>query len=166
MYATLKKLQKYKFPLYRIPSNNWDIIDNIIFVDGAPVDDLNMKGNSIGLRRLQSGRSDYIQLKKPLFLVGDLIKDKGLHYISSDGKPFTYEKVGFQHLRYHEIKKIEPRNTFTFVWLKDFTIPFEIPRPPADPDRCVWARVLYYGEFPWMIYEFSFYKGKNSRIRV
>ena len=166
MYADLDRIQNLKFPLYRIPSDNWDVIDGIVFVDGAPVDDLNMKGESIGLRRMQSGRSDYLKLKKPLFLVGDLIKDRGRHYISSCGVPFTYEKKGFQKLVYHEVDKFELRNTFTFLWCKGIEVPFELPRPPSDPSQCAWARILYYKDFPWLVYEFDKYEGKKSRLRV
>ena len=166
MFADLKKLQKLQFPLYRIPSDNWDVIDGVVFVDGAPIDDLNRSGNSIGIRRKQSGRSDFLKLKNPLFLVGDLIKDRGRHYISSDGVPFTYEKTGFQDLRYHLIDRFDLRGTFSFVWCKGIEIPLEIPRPPSDPHSCVWARILYYNKFPWMVYEYDKLEGKKSRIKV
>ena len=166
MYADLKKVRKYKFPFYRIESNNWDNIDGITFVEGQPVDDLNRPGETIGLRRIQSGRTDFYKLKNPLFLIGDVLRDKGNHYISSCGVPFTYEKTRYQKVKYHGIKKIEPRNTFSFVWLDGIEIPFEIARPPADANSIPWARVLYYGDFPWMIYEFSRYEGRNSRLKV
>lgn len=166
MFRNIKTVQNLQFPVYRIPSNNWDIIDNIVFVDGSPVDDLNRPGESIGIRRKQSGRTDFYKLRNPLFLIGDLIKDKGKDYISSCGVPFTYVKTGFQKLNYLEIAKFEPRNTFTFVWLRGYEVPLEIPRPPTDSGTISWARVLYYKEHPWMIYEFDRFKGRNSRIKV
>lgn len=166
MYKTIKDLNKVKFPLYRIPSENWDITDGIVFIDGQVVDDLNRPGESIGLRRLQSGRQDLLKLKQPLFLLSDVITSKQKHFISSCGEPFTYVKTGFQHLKYHRIKEFEPREIFTFVWLEGVSIPFEIARPPSDPNAVVWARVLYYQGFPWMIYDFHLYKGIDSRIKV
>lgn len=166
MYADLKKVKQFQFPFYRIQSDNWDIIDGVVFVDGQPVDDLNRSGSSIGIRRKQSGRTDFYKLRNPLFLIGDVLRDKGRHYISSDGIPFTYEKTKFQKLKYHEIDKFDPRDTFSFVWLRGIEIPFEIARPPLDSGAIPWARVLYYGDFPWMIFEYSKFRGRDSRMKV
>jgi hypothetical protein len=166
MYRTLKTVKSLKFPLYQLPSDNWDIIDGIVFVDNMAVDDLNMPGDSIGIRRKQSGRSDFMKLKSPKFLIGEVIKNRTRHFISSDGVPFTYSKTKFQALKFKSIVKFEPRDTYTFVWLHGLTIPLEIPRPPQDSSRLAWARVLYYGDHPWMLFDFSMYRGKNTRIRV
>lgn len=167
MFKTIKDLNKLQFPLYVIPSDNWDIIDGIVFVEGQVVDDLNKKGSSIGIRRIQSRRGDeLLKLKNPLFYLSDVIKSKKNHFISSDGVPFTYVKTGFQKLKYHRIKEFEPKDTFTFVWVQGVSIPFFIPRPPTDSGSISWTRVLYYGGFPWMTYDFSLYEGKSSRIKV
>lgn len=166
MYKTIKDFKKLQFPLYVIPSDNWDITDGIVFIEGQIVDDLNRSGKSIGLRRLQSGRPGLLKLKNPLFLVSDVILSKKNHFISSCGQPFTYNKTGFQKLKYHRVKGFDSRETFSFVWLSDVSIPFEIPRPPSDLNKVVWARVLYYKEHPWMIYDYHLYEGKPSRIKV
>ncbi len=166
MYKTIKDLKKVKFPLYRIPSENWDITDKVVFVDGQVVDDLNRPGETIGLRRLQSDRDNLLKLKGPLFYLSDVINSKHKHFISSCGKPFTYVKTGFQQIKYHRVKNFEPKDTFTFVWFDDITIPFEIPRPPQDLNLVAWARVLYYKGFPWMVYDFHLYKGITSRLKV
>ena len=149
MYRDIKSIQKLKFPLYALPSDNFDVIDNVCFVDNKAVDDLNMSGNSIGIRRIQSKRKDLYQLKNPLFNIGDLIKSRKKHLVSSCGKMFTYEKTGFQKLKYLPIKRFELRGTYTFVHVRGVSIPFEISRPPADYNSIPWVRILYYGDFPW-----------------
>ena len=166
MYKTVKSIKKLKFPLYPLPNNNWYQQDGVVFIDNQVIDDLNKPGESIGLRRLQSGRDELFKLRNPVFTIKDLITFKHLNFISSCGKPFTYEKTGFQQLKYHLIEKFDMRGTFTFVWLKGITVPLELARPPSNPNEVDWARVLYYGDFPWMIYDFSKYRGKNSRIKV
>lgn len=161
-------MRDVKFPIYPIPSDNWDIIDGLVIVDGAVVDDLNRPGDSIGIRRIQSGRSkkELLRLKNPHFYYADIIKSKKRHFISSDGEPFTYEKTGYQRIRCHQIKGFDRRGTFTFVWFRGITIPFEISRPPKDSDALLWARVLYYGDYPWMVFDFQKEKVRDTRIKV
>ena len=166
MYKTIKTIKKLRFPLYPLPNNNWYEQDGIVFIDNQVVDDLNRPGESIGLRRLQSNRDDLFKLRNPVFTIKDLIRFKHLNFISSCGKPFTYEKTGFQQLKYHFIDKFDLRDTFTFVWLRGISVPLEIARPPSNPDEADWARVLYYKGFPWMLYDFSKHEGKGSRIKV
>lgn len=166
MYRTIKTIQKVKFPVYSLPSNNFDVIDGIAFVDGSALDDRNMRGETIGIRRLQSKRKDLYKLRTPLFNLGDLIGSKKNHFISSCGKMFTYEKTGFQKIKYLPIQKFELRNTFSFVYASGISIPFEIPRPPADYDTVPWVRILYYENFPWMVYGFSKKQGRDTRIKV
>ena len=166
MYRNIKTIQKVKFPLYSLPSNNFDSVDGISFIEGQPVDDLNMSGDSIGIRRKQSGRSDFYKLKGPIFDLGALIKSRGNHFISSDGKMFTYEKTGFQIIKCHQIDRFELRNTYSFLYIKGITIPFPIPRPPSDIHSILWARILYYEGFPWMLFDYTRAYTKNSRIKV
>jgi hypothetical protein len=166
MYKTLGQLQKVLFPLYEVPTNNFDNIDGILFVDGVPMDDLNRSDKSIGIRRIKSGRKDFGKLRNPKFTIGDVIKSKKKHFISSDGKLFTYEKTAFQKIKYMPILRYELRNTFTFVFVEGITIPFEVPRPPTDKDSVPWVRILYYRGFPWMVYDFALQRGKDSIIKV
>lgn len=168
MYKTIKQISKLQFPLYAIPSDNWDEIDGMVYVDGRLLDNLNNKGSSIGIRRLQMRRpkDELYPLKGPVRTIGDLIKSKRKHFISSCGTPFTYIKTGFQHVKYHLIKKYDYRDTFTFVWLEGISLPIQIPRPPSDINFISWARILYIGDFPWMVYEYSKRKGKDTRIKV
>lgn len=166
MYKTIDQIKKLRFPLYALPSNNFDVIDNICFVDGAPVDDLNMKGESIGIRRRQSKRKDLYKLRNPKFCIKDVINSKQKFFISSCGQMFQYEKTRFENIIFHGIKRIELRNTYSFLYISDYDIPFEIPRPPTDYESTPWVRMLYYGDFPWLVYEYAKLKGRNTRIKV
>lgn len=166
MFKTVKDLRNLQFPLYPIHSDNWYQQDGLTYVETSIVDDRNKPGNSIGLRRLQSGRKNLYKLRNPAFYVKDLITSRKKHFISSCGVPFTYEKTGFQHIKYHEIKRFDLRDDFTFVWLRDITIPLEIPRPPPNYKDIPWARILYYNQVPWLVYEFSYSVDRTRRIKV
>ena len=168
MYKTIKDFKKLQFPLYALNSDNWFEQDGIVFLDGKILDDLNRPGHSIGLRRLQSRRpeAEMFRLRNPLFGIKEVLQSKKRHFISSAGEPFTYEKTGFQSLKYHLIKNFDPRDTFTLVWLRGISLPLEIPRPPSDINFVSWARILYYGDFPWMVYDFNKFQGRQTRIKV
>ena len=168
MYKNIREIAKLQFPLYVIHSENWDEQDGILYLDGRILDDKNKKGSSIGIRRLQSGRpyKSLVPLKNPLFFIADLVKAKKHIFVSSCGTPFIYEKEKFQKIKCHLIKKFEYRGTFTFLWLHGLTVPIEIPRPPSDIQFISWARILYIGEHPWTLYEFSKAEIKNARIKV
>lgn len=168
MYKTIKDFRRLQWPIYTIYSDNWDEQDGILFLDGKILDDKNRSGSSIGIRRLQTRRDpkELYRLKNPLFGIKEVLKTKKKTFVSSDGTPFIYEKTGFQNLKHHLIKKFDPRDSFTLVWLRGITVPLEIPRPPSDINFVSWARILYYGDFPWMVYDFSKFEGKNTRIKV
>lgn len=166
MYKTIKDFKKLQFPLYTIPNDNWDINDGVVFVNNRVVDDLNWPGKSIGVRRLQAKWPDMWKLKKPLFYINDVLKTKKKFFISSGGEPFTYNKTGFQKVKYHQVRKFELRDTYTSVYVHGISIPLNIPRPPADFRFVSWARVLYYNDFPWMVFDFAYSKKGDTRIKV
>ena len=52
-----------QFPIYVIHSDNVELIDGIIWLDDQVLDDKNMKGDTLGLRRLQSPMKSIYPLK-------------------------------------------------------------------------------------------------------
>jgi len=54
MALTYSKLNKIKFPIYEMPSDNWSKADGLLFLDDKIVDDKNQSGDTLGLRRLQT----------------------------------------------------------------------------------------------------------------
>ena len=164
MYKHFKDVKTIKFPVYTLFSNDWYRQDGLLFVNGKVLDDTNMPGKTLGIRRLQSGRKDLLRLKRayPDFL--SMISSGYNKFVDSDGVPFIYTKSITAKLKYHLINRIDPKDTHSIVWCKGIPYPFNIPRPPYGDAR--YAGILYLGEVPWMLYDFSTYKGKDSFRRV
>jgi len=164
MVITYKTINKIQFPIYQLPSDNWHLIDGLMFIDDVLVDDRNMLGDTLGKRRLQTHRGPLLPLRKAITSLVGVIKQNGRVFIDAKGRPFIYEKTKFCKLIYHKIKKIEGKNTASLLWVHGISFPFEIPRPPAH--QYEWAGVLYMEQHPWLLYEYSQSRLKNSRKKV
>lgn len=165
MYKQFKDIKSIRFPVYCLPSSDWYSQDGVLFIDGAKVlDDKNMPGKSLGIRRIQSGRQDLCRLKKAYTDFSSMLKSKRKIFIDSNGVPFIYNRTLHSPLVHHQIKRIEPKDSCSIVWLKNIPSPMIIERPPVAEVR--WARVLYYKGSPWLIYDFTLERGKDSYRRV
>lgn len=162
---TYRSLDKINFPAYLLPSDNVSVSDGIVFVDGIVVDDRNMKGKSLGMRRLQTPHRNLLPLKKCVNSFNGVIKNRGnLPYMDMNGTAFIYEKTLMVDVKYHKIRKVEGRDTNCVLWLKDIPTGFDIPRPP-QPD-IEWAGVIYFHGLPWKLYEYSETAKKNRKIKI
>lgn len=164
MYRTIKDYHKIKFPVYALPDMDWDTRDGVLFLGSKVLDDTNMPGVSLGVRRLQCGRSDLLPLKKAFLDFSAMIQSKKTIFIDSKGVPFKYLKTKSCPLIHHQVVSIEYKDTKSIIKLKGVHTPFTIPRPPYGDAR--YARVLHMDKVPWMLYDFTTYKGKDSVRRV
>jgi hypothetical protein len=64
MVIQYKNVNKLRFPVYILPSGNWDRQDGLLFLDGQIVDDRNMTGDTLGLRRLQTPHKSLYSLRQ------------------------------------------------------------------------------------------------------
>lgn len=164
MYKQIQDIKTINFPVYRLKSDDWYYSDGILFIDGKVVDEKNMPGKTLGIRRIQCGRSDLYPLKKAYMNFESMLSSKHKIFIDTSGVPFIYNKTINCKLKYHRIKKVETKDSATIVYFKDINNPFIINRPPLiEP---IWARVLYYKDVPWIIFDFQRHKGKDSIRRV
>ena len=148
-----------------LPSDNIWKEDGIVYVDGHIVDDRNMPGKTLGMRRIQTPFRNLLPLRKSVNSFNGVIKNSGNRsYIDSKGVYFTYEKTETCTVKYHEIKKVDRKDTGSIVWFKGINFSFDIPRPP-DPDM-KWAGVLYFKGLPWKLYDFSDTKLKNRKVKI
>lgn len=165
MYKRFQDIKTIRFPVYPLPSVDWYMQDGVLFIDdGKVLDDTNMPGESLGIRRLQCGRTDLCRLKKAFTDFQSMLKSKHKIFIDSDGSPFIYRRTINSPLIHHTVERIEPKGDSSIVWLKNINHPITIPRPPYGDAR--YARVLYYKGFPWLIYDFATQRGKDSYRRV
>jgi hypothetical protein len=164
MALTYSKLNRIKFPIYEMPSDNWSKADGLLFLDDKIVDDKNQSGDTLGLRRLQTPHRNLFELKKQYDNFSGLIKNADKCFIDTNGTPFTYEKTQWCTLKYHRIKNVSRKNDFSLLYLDGVKFPFVVPRPPADEIR--YAGILYYGLHPWTLYEYSETSLKDTRRKV
>ena len=106
MIVTYRTLDKVNFPVFILPSSNWDTPDGLLYLDGELVDDRNMSGTTLGQRRLQTPHKGLLPLKKSVNNVIGIIKQPSFCFIDSTGMPFIYQKTKMLPLRYRKIRKI------------------------------------------------------------
>ncbi len=164
MVIQYKNVNKLRFPVYILPSGNWERQDGLLFLDGAIVDDKNMRGDTLGLRRLQTPHKNLYALKHQVDDFRGVIKSNEKHFIDTNGIPFIYEKTEFCKLKYYRIKSIVQKDTVSLLKLHGVKQPFVIPRPPASDMR--YAGVLHYGTLPWVLYEYSEDRREDTRRKV
>lgn len=164
MLVTYKDFKKLKFPVYVLPSDDWHETDGVLFLNGKVVDEKNMPAKTLGIRRLQSQRSDLLPLGKAVMGLPDLIQCKTKNFIDSKGKVFTYMKTLNSKLKSYPIRKIEKKEVASLLWLKGIPSPFTIERPPVgDPE---YARVLHLFGEPWLVYEYTRSPEKDTYRRI
>ena len=163
MIITYKDVPRVTFPVFKIPSSNWHKEDGLLFVDDKIVDDRNMYGATLGLRRIQS-HMDLMPLKKSIDTHLGIIKQKDNTFIDTRGMPFIYERTTWCKLKYYSIRKVEQKVIASILYLDGVKAPFTIPRPPHSD--MLWAGLLHLYDLPWMLYEYSETRIKDTRRKV
>lgn len=165
MFKYFKDLNSIRFPVYSIPSDDWYRQDGVLFIDdGKVLDDSNMPGETLGIRRIQCGRTDLCKLKRAYLDFNLMLRSKKTLFIDSNGVPFKYVKSINSKLVHHAIYRIEQKDDHSILRLVGIPFPFTLPRPPRNEAR--YARVLYYKGMPWTVYDFVVERGKDSFRRV
>ena len=164
MVIQYKNINKVRFPVYAMPSGNWHRQDGLLFLDGVILDDRNMSGDTLGIRRLQTPHKTIYPLKHQIDNFRGLIKSREKYFVDTNGTPFIYEKTQFCKLKYYKIKSVKQKEVASTLWLHGVKHPFVIPRPPAPEVR--YAGVLHYGSLPWVLYEYSEEPKKDTRRKV
>ena len=164
MIVTYKEIKKIEFPVFILPNSNWELIDGLLLIDNQVVDDKNMPGASLGIRRLQTHFTELVPLRHSIDSLIGILKQSTKYFIDSKGTPFIYQKTMNSSLKYYKIRKVELKEKASVLWLKDVNSPFTIPRPP--PRELTWAGVLHIGGLPWLLYEYSEEKLKDTRRKV
>jgi len=166
MVLTFENMEKVAFPVFKLPSSNWELTDGLLWCDGLLLDDKNMPGNTLGARRLQSPWKNQVELKKSIpSLIGILKQSSGRNgYIDSKGRPFLYQKTLMCQLRFFKIKEVMLKESASVLKVQGIPTLFTIPRPP--PARARYAGILYLRSYPWLLYEYSEVDRKNTLRKV
>jgi hypothetical protein len=164
MIITYKTVNKVQFPVFLLNSSNWSAIDGILFLDDKILDDKNQSGNTLGARRVQTAYKNLFLLKYMVVSHNGLLKQSTRYFIDNKGMPFIYEKTKFAKLHYLKIKKVQLKETAVLICVKGYNASFTAPRPPTVGYD--WAGILHLNGLPWMLYEFSETKLKDTRKKV
>jgi hypothetical protein len=160
-----KNIKNIRFPVYVLPSKNWSTQDGLVYIDNYIVDDKNVKGESLGLRRLKTPfHKKLLPLKRAVTTVTGLLKQTSDTFIDSNGATFIYEKTKFVPVRYLKIKKVDKRIRASALTLEGVKTKFLVKRPP--PAEVQWAGVIYLHGYPWVLYEYSECKKPDARRKI
>ena len=94
---------KLVFPCFVIHSDNVELIDGILWLDDQVLDDKNMSGHTLGIRRIQSPMNSIYPLRYMIEDITGLMRHRGKFFIDNLGKVFNYEKTETVKLQYHKI---------------------------------------------------------------
>jgi len=164
MVIGYKNLHKLVFPVFLLDSGNWDASDGLLYLNGLLLDDKNQSGKTLGARRVQTPHGGLYELKKMVSSPNGLLKQSTKYFIDNAGRPFIYEKSLMLPLKYLKINKVVRKDTAALIWVKGHNAPFTVPRPPEV--GYTWAGVLHLRRIPWMLYEYSEKKLKDTRRKV
>ena len=152
------------FPVFVVHTDNVELIDGILWIDNQVLDDKNMKGKTLGQRRLQSPMKSLYPLKYMIQDEAEIIKHQGKYYIDNKGYFIEKHKTTRVRLKYHKILRVEKKNIVSMLWLKNCPFPFPLKRPL--PENASWAGVLYRQGFPWVLYHLSEEKKKDTWRKI
>jgi hypothetical protein len=163
MRITYKYLPQIVFPCYKLYSENITRQDGLVFIDTRILDDTNMPGKTLGMRRLLTPRKkELYRLKNGVQTIPDFLSHN--LWVDNSGTILRYEKTKVCKLRYYKIKKVELKETASVIWFFDIGFPFKVNRPP--PSLAAYARLICFNGIPWLIYDFASEKGKDTSRKV
>lgn len=120
MIVTYKEIKKIKFPVFILPNSNWELIDGLLMIDNQVVDDKNMPGASLGIRRLQTHFTELVPLKHSIESLIGILKQNNRCFIDSNGTPFIYQKTMNSALKYYKIRKSREKGSSFSVVVKRY----------------------------------------------
>ena len=153
-----------EFPVFVVHTNNIELIDGILWVDNQVLDDRNMKGKTLGMRRIQSPMKSLYPLKYMIEDEAEMIKHQGKYYIDNLGSFVEKHKTTKVKLKYHKILRVEKKTIVSMLWIKNCPFPFPLKRPL--PENAYWAGVLYRQGYPWILYDLSEVEKKDTWRKV
>ena len=83
---------RLKFPIYPIHTDEILSVDGLLWIEDQVLDDRNMKGDTLGLRRLQSPMKSMYPIKYMIQDIPSYLAHQGKFYIDNSGYFFVKEK--------------------------------------------------------------------------
>lgn len=151
IFSYKKLLRRVRFPVYKVPSENYYYRDGILFLNETVLDDRNQPGGSIGVRRLQTPHKLF-NLRHCYQEFIDLVDETPNIYIDSKGLVFFYKKTKNQKVISYRIQRREILDTHTRIWVKGINFCFIVNEPNYGKE---WVQILHLNRLPWLLYSLS-----------
>ena len=101
---------KIKFPVFVLHTDEIMSVDGILWIENQVLDDTNMKGETLGIRRLQTPMTSIYPLKSMIKNIRNYLDHQGKYYIDSRGRWFRKIKSTKAELKYHKIKRVDRKS--------------------------------------------------------
>lgn len=139
--------------------------DGLMWLDYKLLDDKNMPGKTLGQRRLQTPKKDFLYpLRSMITDFGHMLQSGKNCFIDSKGIAFKYVKTKVEKVQSYRIRKVEYKQSFCLLYLAGVEKPLEIYRPP--PQGYMWAGILHFSGIPWAVYNYSVDREKAFRRKI
>ena len=152
-----------KYPVYVIHGEPEEL-DNMLWLNDQVIDDRNMLGETLGLRRLQTPMKSLYPLKYQCDDEVAMLKHRGKHFVDSKGLYFYNEKLETAPLKYHKLRIVKKKDVATVLWIKDVPFPFTVARPPKAEET--WAGILYKKGIPYALWEYATERKKDTWRKI
>jgi len=138
------------------------------------LDNKNLNGSTIGIRRLKIDESELYNTKGSIFILADLIESirkkpsNNWVFVDTNGITFKYKKTKFVPLIWRKINKATKLSTITLLNVDKIFQTFELPNSFWSKFRCednLYLGLLNFGDH-YMIYDISVEYRKDSRRKV
>lgn len=161
---TFDDLHKIVFPVYVLHTDEVEEQDGLLFCDTQIVDDKNVKGTTIGQRRLRTPHKSLYPLKFMLNDFRGMILHRGENYVDSEGQYIRYLKTRTGTIKSYEIEDIEQKDLATLIKLKNIRHRFEVKRPPDSTLK--FGQVLMINNRPSILWSLSKKQEKNTWRKI
>jgi len=164
MEITYNKLYLVNFPVFALDSmEQVDVIDGILWHGNLVIDDRNQIGETLGERRLQTPHKLF-KLNTACEDLMELLQSKHKLFVDFKGYCFYYKKTKFVKVKYHKIKNVIEKDTYSLIVASETVCPIRVKRPP--PIGKGWIGLIYFNKTPWLPYEYSESYCKDLRRKI
>lgn len=142
--------------------------DNAIIIETVYntyiLDDKNLKGNTLGERRLRIAKDYRYPLSKPLFSLEEVMRSKAKKFIDSSGFITSYTKSKFYKITCKEILSVDKIGGYTNILdIKGIgLIAYESFKDISDPKYCLIVKL----GIGYLVYGFTDEKVKDFRRKL
>ena len=155
---------KIHFPIIPVHPDAISFVAGILWIEIHVNYEKKMKGPTVGIRRLQSPMKSINPVKYMIKDIRSYLDHQGKFYIDNTGYFFRKDKTKKATLKYHKILRVDLKTIASVLWVKDCPFPFTLDRPLRDDQT--WAGILYREGIPWLLYDTSTEKKKNSWRKI